>query len=261
MFSISGITLTVSLCGSLEDCAAHMLSLSDSESSRHRLDTLATIGSAAKNGRECLDILASVFIFPTLLFSLVQIAGQALTFSLSSFLGGLLGIVSIFLFLGLVFLTMGRSYGVILHQARRQFRTDDTLLDNIEVPDYFPCVKHGMLHALPGCLLLVLFPLLLVFSAGKLLGFSGLIGVLSTIAVFTLTISLLFTQIGGITNGARRRIGNTRHENSNSSAHRYFLTIERIFAIFHQGLVPTLTSFAHLTVFLSVLLYLSTSSL
>ena len=253
--SVTGISLASALCGPIGDCAAHAASLTDAdEVSRRRADNLAAIGASAANGGQCLLTLSSAFGTLTLLLCLARIFSETQAdWSLSQqdpllLLGILLGVMVVFLILGLLMLAVRGGARSVLLQARRQFQDNDGLMEGGQAPDYAACVSRCATRSLLGFLPPALLALTAPIAAGLLLGLRELLGFLGCLSVFSVTLSLFFTLTGGVLGGARRYVESGRRGGRGSDCHRFALTAERAFASLYQAAGPALPALAMLAV-------------
>jgi inorganic pyrophosphatase len=143
-------------------------------------------------------------------------------------IGGLLGVMMVFYFVGLSVAAVGRAAGHVVEEVRRQLRENPLIMERKAKPNYYACVKLVTSAALtemrlPG-LLAVGFPV----SVGLLFRFIGeatgrpLLGaeVLSSFLMFGtvagILMALFLDNVGGSWDNAKVRTHATQIEGEGS---------------------------------------------
>jgi len=117
------------------------------EQARHITDALDTVGNTTKALTKGYAVasagLAAFLLFSAYLDKVKERLGLPLTEELpidlsnvDVFVGGLLGVMLVFLFSSLAIRAVGRAAGTIIEEVRRQFRADPGIMAGTSRPDY-----------------------------------------------------------------------------------------------------------------------------
>ncbi|HLZ71015.1 MAG TPA: sodium-translocating pyrophosphatase [Dehalococcoidia bacterium] len=113
------------------------------EGARHITDSLDTVGNTTKALTKGYAVasagLAAFLLFSAYLDKVKEVIGRAPVADLGSvevFVGGVLGVMLVFLFSSLAIRAVGSAAGEIIEEVRRQFRENPGIMDGTVKPDY-----------------------------------------------------------------------------------------------------------------------------
>ncbi|HEY7270095.1 MAG TPA: sodium-translocating pyrophosphatase, partial [Dehalococcoidia bacterium] len=148
MLMSAAYVLAMDTFGPITDNAGGITEFSGApESARHITDSLDAVGNTTKALTKGYAVasagLAAFLLFSALLDKIKERLGMPLTANLpidlsnvDVFVGGLMGMMLVFLFSSLAIRSVGRVGGAIIEEVRRQFREDPGIMAGTSRPDY-----------------------------------------------------------------------------------------------------------------------------
>ena len=150
--------------------------------------------------------------------------------------GGLLGVMMVFYFVGLAVSAVGRSAQEVVREVRRQFKEDPGIMTFKSKPNYFTCVALVTQSALremrfPGLLAVCLpigvglvFRFIGSITDRPMLGAEVLLSFLMFATVSGILMALFLDNVGGAWDNAKKYIEMGNHGGKGSDAHRAAVT-------------------------------------
>ncbi|HZQ38322.1 MAG TPA: sodium-translocating pyrophosphatase [Dehalococcoidia bacterium] len=144
MLMSAAYILAMDTFGPITDNAGGITEMSGApEGARHITDALDTVGNTTKALTKGYAVasagLAAFLLFSAYLDKVREVIGRAPLADLGSiqvFVGGLLGVMLVFLFSSLAIRAVGSAAGDIIEEVRRQFRENPGIMDGTVKPDY-----------------------------------------------------------------------------------------------------------------------------
>jgi K(+)-stimulated pyrophosphate-energized sodium pump len=144
MLMSAAYILAMDTFGPITDNAGGITEMSGApEGARHITDALDTVGNTTKALTKGYAVasagLAAFLLFSAYLDKVREVIGAAPLADLGSiqvFVGGLLGVMLVFLFSSLAIRAVGSAAGDIIEEVRRQFRENPGIMDGTVKPDY-----------------------------------------------------------------------------------------------------------------------------
>ncbi len=144
MLMSAAYVLAMDTFGPITDNAGGITEMSGApEGARHITDALDTVGNTTKALTKGYAVasagLAAFLLFSAYLDKVKEVIGHAPVADLGSiqvFVGGLLGVMLVFLFSSLAIRAVGSAAGDIIEEVRRQFRENPGIMDYSVKPDY-----------------------------------------------------------------------------------------------------------------------------
>ncbi len=144
MLMSAAYILAMDTFGPITDNAGGITEMSGApEGARHITDALDTVGNTTKALTKGYAVasagLAAFLLFSAYLDKVNEVIGRPPTADLGSiqvFVGGLLGVMLVFLFSSLAIRAVGSAAGDIIEEVRRQFRENPGIMDGTVKPDY-----------------------------------------------------------------------------------------------------------------------------
>ena len=144
MLMTAAYVLAMDTFGPITDNAGGITEMSGApEGARHITDALDTVGNTTKALTKGYAVasagLAAFLLFSAYLDKVREVINAAPLADLGSvqvFVGGLLGVMLVFLFASLAIRAVGSAAGDIIEEVRRQFRTDPGIMQGTSRPDY-----------------------------------------------------------------------------------------------------------------------------
>jgi K(+)-stimulated pyrophosphate-energized sodium pump len=149
MLMSAAYILSMDTFGPITDNAGGITEMSGApESARHITDALDTVGNTTKALTKGYAVasagLAAFLLFSAYLDKVREVLGRvdvvADLGSIQVFVGGLLGVMLVFLFSSLAIRAVGAAAGDIIEEVRRQFRSDPGIMAGTSRPDYHRAV-------------------------------------------------------------------------------------------------------------------------
>jgi len=185
MTSGTGIILAMDGFGPIADNAGGIAEMAEMPPEiRDTIDKLDATGNSTKSLTKGFSIISgttigfvTIFAFLVLLRDWIQdhgFPGYEPIINLGDprvALGGILGVITVFLFVSLLMKAVGKTAGVIIEEVRHQFRTKK-ILEGVDQPDYARCVDISTVSALKNMLwpslLILIMPLLVGLTLGPI---------------------------------------------------------------------------------------------
>jgi len=146
MLMVAAYVLAMDTFGPITDNAGGITEMSGApESARHITDSLDAVGNTTKALTKGYAVasagLAAFLLFSAYLDKVHEELPnlQKISVDLSQpwvFVGGLLGVMLVFLFSSLAIRAVGKTAGAIIEEVRRQFRENPGIMDRTVRPDY-----------------------------------------------------------------------------------------------------------------------------
>jgi len=195
------------------------------ESARHITDSLDAVGNTTKALTKGYAVasagLAAFLLFSAYLDKVKERLDIPLTESLpidlsnvDVFVGGLLGVMLVFLFSSLAIRAVGNAAGSIIEEVRRQFREDPGIMQGTSRPDYGRAVDITARAALrqmiaPGLLAVgtpVVVGLIFRFTREDNSGWLAVAGLLMIGTIGGIILATFFNNVGGAWDNAKKYI-------------------------------------------------------
>lgn len=225
MLTVAAYVLAMDTFGPITDNAGGITEMAGaSESARQITDSLDAVGNTTKALTKGYAVasagLAAFLLFSAFLDKVQQELPNLprITIDLSQvwvFVGGLLGVMLVFLFSSLAIRAVGSTAGSIIEEVRRQFRENPGIMDGSVRPDYGRAVDittRAALHEMvaPG-LLAVGLPVVvgLVFRFSRIdpnAGWQAVAGVLMVGTIGGILLATFFNNSGGAWDNAKKFI-------------------------------------------------------
>ncbi|KAJ8600165.1 hypothetical protein CTAYLR_001929 [Chrysophaeum taylorii] len=245
MLATAVYVLSMNNFGPIADNAGGIAEMSgQSDRVRQATDALDAAGNVTKAITKGYSIgsasLACFLLFAAFMDEFAQFAGRPLeSVDVSTpevLVGGLLGVCMVYVFAGMAIAAVGRTASEVVTEVRRQFRDTPGILAGDERPDYAQCVAMCTRAALdemriPG-LLCVAAPVAvgLVFrvvgdlTGRPLLGAETLAAYLVFATVTGILTALMFDNVGGAWDNAKKYVELGHFGGKNSEAHKAAVT-------------------------------------
>ncbi|NVM53333.1 MAG: sodium-translocating pyrophosphatase [Candidatus Helarchaeota archaeon] len=184
MTSGTGIILSMDGFGPIADNAGGIAEMAEMPPEiRDTIDKLDATGNSTKSLTKGFSIISgttigfvTIFAFLVLLRGAIEpiIPGYQPIINLGDpriAVGGILGVITVFMFVSLLMKAVGKTAGVIIEEVRHQFRTKK-ILEGEEQPDYARCVDISTVSALKNMiwpsLLIIIMPILVGLTLGPI---------------------------------------------------------------------------------------------
>ncbi|MFX1295475.1 MAG: sodium-translocating pyrophosphatase [Promethearchaeota archaeon] len=177
MTSGTGIILSMDGFGPIADNAGGIAEMANMEPEiRNTMDKLDATGNSTKSLTKGFSILTGTFIGFTTIFAFLTILQNQLGLSELPLInigdpriaiGGILGVITVFLFVSLLLKAVGSTASTIIEEVRHQFNTRPGILEGTMLPDYARCVDISTVSALKN----MIFPSILIIVMPIIVGF------------------------------------------------------------------------------------------
>ncbi len=234
MLMSAAYILAMDTFGPITDNAGGVVEMSGSpEGARHITDRLDTVGNTTKALTKGYAVgsagLAAFLLFSAFLDKVKELKGidlaQPIAVDLAKvevFVGGLLGVMLVFVFSAMAIKAVGRAAGSIIEEVRRQFREKPGIMQGTEEPDYARAVDITARAALremvlPGVLavgLPVVVGLAFRWIRGGEAGWESVAGLLMVGTIGGLLMATYLNNAGGAWDNGKKFIesGNVTDE-------------------------------------------------
>jgi H(+)-translocating pyrophosphatase len=261
MLSSAGYILAMNNYGPIADNAGGIAEMSQQpEAVRDATDRLDACGNVTKAITKGYSIgsaaMACFLLFGALMDEFTAFAGvpvHSVDIAVPEVMvGGLLGVMSIFYFVGLAVSAVGRTAGEVVKEVRRQFKETPGIMDFRAKPNYFTCVSIVTRAALremrwPG-LFAVSMPITvgLVFrfigerSGRPLLGAEVMLSFLMFGTVAGILMALFLDNVGGAWDNAKKYVEMGNFGGKGSEAHKAAVTGDTVGDPFKDTAGPSL---------------------
>ena len=261
MLSSAGYVLAMNNFGPVADNAGGIVEMSQQpESVRDATDRLDAAGNVTKAITKGYSIgsaaMACFLLFGALLDEFSAFAGRAFdSVDITTpevLIGGLLGVMMVFFFVGLSVSAVGRTAMEVVHEVRRQFREHPGIMDWKERPKYKACVSIVTAAALremrlPGLLAVgmpvavgIVFRMVGEATGRPLLGAEVLCAFLMFGTVAGILMALFLDNVGGAWDNAKKYIEMGNHGGKGSEAHKASVTGDTVGDPFKDTAGPSL---------------------
>lgn len=174
MTSGTGIILSMDGFGPISDNAGGIAEMANMDTEvRDMIDRLDATGNSTKSLTKGFSIISGTTIgFVTIFAYLVLLSTVLPTAPIINLgdprvaVGGILGVITVFMFVSLLMRAVGKTAFVMIEEVRHQFKTRPGILEDKELPDYGRCVDISTVSALKN----MVFPSLLIISMPILVG-------------------------------------------------------------------------------------------
>ncbi len=240
MLMSAAYILAMDTFGPITDNAGGITEMSGApESARHITDSLDSVGNTTKALTKGYAVasagLAAFLLFSAYLDKIKERLdiplNEQLPIDLSNvdvFVGGLLGVMLVFLFSSLAIRAVGSAAGDIIEEVRRQFRADPGIMAGTSRPDYGRAVDITARAALrnmiaPGLLAVgtpIAVGLIFRFTREENSGWLAVAGLLMVGTIGGIILATFFNNVGGAWDNAKKYIeaGHLKADPSNPGA-------------------------------------------
>lgn len=209
MTSGTGIILSMDGFGPISDNAGGIAELAEMDPEiRETIDKLDATGNSTKSLTKGFSIISGTTIgFVTIFAFLVLLRDALLVINPMApdpiinigdpriAVGGILGVITVFMFVSLLMKAVGKTASVIIEEVRHQFKTKK-ILEEIDKPDYARCVDISTVSALKNMILPSVLILTMPIIVGIILGPITLVAYL-VVATFVAGGFGIFMNISG----------------------------------------------------------------
>lgn len=261
MLSSAGFVLSMNNYGPIADNAGGIAEMSQQpEGVRDRTDQLDAAGNVTKAITKGYSIgsaaMACFLLFGALLDEFSAFAGQPfhrVDIAVPEVLiGGLLGVMMMFFFVGLSVAAVGKTAGEVVKEVRRQFKEHPEIMDGSMKPDYRTCVALVTRAALremrvPGTLAVAMpvavgltFRVVGAYTDRALLGAEVLAAFLMFGTVAGILLALFLDNVGGAWDNAKKYVELGNFGGKGSDAHKASVTGDTVGDPFKDTAGPAL---------------------
>lgn len=245
MLATAVYILSMNNFGPIADNAGGIVEMSEQpESVREATDALDAAGNVTKAITKGYSIgsasLACFLLFAAFMDEFEQFAGQPLASvdvaTPEVLVGGLLGVMMVFVFAGMAIAAVGRTASEVVTEVRRQFEERPKILAGSERPDYAQCVAIVTQAALnemtlPGLMCVatpvsvgLVFRFVGYLTDRPLLGAEVLAGYLVFATVSGIMLALTMDNVGGAWDNAKKYVELGNFGGKGSETHKAAVT-------------------------------------
>lgn len=261
MLSTAGFVLAMNNYGPIADNAGGIVEMSEQPDAvrdvTDRLDAAGNVTKAATKGYSIGSAaLACFLMFGALLDEFTLFAGQPFNkvdLAVPEVLvGGLMGVMMVFYFVGLSVSAVGRTAAEVVAEVRSQLRSNPAIMTKEALPDYKRCVSIVTQAALremrlPGLLAVgapigigLLFRIIGGWTGRPMLGAEVLCSFLMFATAAGLLMALFLDNVGGAWDNAKKYIEAGAHGGKGSEAHKASVTGDTVGDPFKDTAGPAL---------------------
>eukprot|EP00948_MAST-09A_sp_MAST-9A-sp1_P003661 g3661.t1 len=261
MLSSAAYVLAMNNYGPIADNAGGIVEMSNqNEIVRIRTDMLDASGNVTKAMTKGFSVgsaaMATFLLFGAYLDEFSAYSGREFhdvnLATTEVLIGGLLGVMLIFLFAGLSIMAVGNTAQEVVKEVRRQFASDPGIMQGTSRPHYQKCVSLVTEAALremrfPGLLAVaapvsvgLLFRFIGECTNRPLLGAESLAGFLLFATVAGILLALFLDNVGGAWDNAKKYIEMGNHGGKGGDAHKAAVTGDTVGDPFKDTAGPAL---------------------